>query len=438
MKGPVESALSAAPRSWSRMPLKYVADINGEVLFEDSDPDFEFRYIDISSVDSDGIVGKIPTMRFEDAPSRARRIVKDGDIIVSTVRTYLLAIARVPSSDGVFVASTGFAAVRPRLVDAGFLYWWTRSDPFVKEVVSRSVGVGYPGISPSDLGTIVGPLPPHQQQRLIGHFLDSEVARIDSLIAARRRSVDLLRQRREVVIDTLVAGGDSGSQAVGWGGSWRDLLNRRAKRRRRPARLKSLISLNDSGVWGDEPDGISDTIVLRSTEITRSGEWAIEEPAVRALTSLERSKARLMENDLLIVTSSGSERHIGKAAIVDRVVAQLEPAFSNFTQRLRPSRILPRYLWYFLNSRLAREQLRYLSSTTTGLRNLGGGVIGELVTPGLSIGEQARIISELDNRTEVVHRAIDTSQQYVSVLKERRQALITATVTGQLRVSDTA
>ena len=75
--------------------LKHVATINDEALGEDTDPDHEIRYVDISNVDSSGRFREIPSYRFGQAPSRARRRVRHGDVMISTVRTYLQAIAQV-------------------------------------------------------------------------------------------------------------------------------------------------------------------------------------------------------------------------------------------------------------------------------------------------------------------------------------------------------
>ena len=108
---------------WEKRPLKYVATINDEALGEDTAPDFEIRYVDIGNVDSQGNIHQVPTYRFTDAPSRARRVVRDGDVIISTVRTYLQAIAPIESPSDNLIVSTGFAVIRPRqeMLDTGYL-----------------------------------------------------------------------------------------------------------------------------------------------------------------------------------------------------------------------------------------------------------------------------------------------------------------------------
>ena len=156
---------------YRRRRLKYVATINDEALSESTDADFELTYIDIGNVDSQGRVSGIATYRFEDAPSRARRIVRDGDVIISTVRTYLQAIAPVEDPPENLVVSTGFAVVRPsRVLNGRFCKYAFRANRFLWEVERRSTGVSYPAINASDLGDIRITLPNVETQRLIDNY----------------------------------------------------------------------------------------------------------------------------------------------------------------------------------------------------------------------------------------------------------------------------
>ena len=74
------------------IPLKRLVRINERALPESTDPEREIRYVDISSVGRGKLVKEPERMSFSDAPSRARRLVRQGDTIVSTVRTYLRAV----------------------------------------------------------------------------------------------------------------------------------------------------------------------------------------------------------------------------------------------------------------------------------------------------------------------------------------------------------
>ena len=149
----------ALPSNWSCKELKYLATYNDDVLSEGTDEEKEIDYVEISGVSLARGIEQIQRLTFGKAPSRARRKVRAGDILISTVRTYLRAIANVDYASPDLIASTGFCVVRPNDdVDSGFLGWATKSEPFVSEVVARSVGVSYPAINASDLVTIEIPL----------------------------------------------------------------------------------------------------------------------------------------------------------------------------------------------------------------------------------------------------------------------------------------
>ncbi len=196
--------------------------------------------------------------------------------------------------------------------------------------------------------------------------------------------------------------------------------------------LKFRLSNNDGGVWGDDfaDDG---TIVLRSTEITLDGSWNLEAPAIRTLNKYEIEKTRLLIGDLLITKSSGSEKHIGKTALVTQEVEKLDACYSNFMQRVRPRNNLEsRFLHFFLNSSLAREQYNYHSTTTTGLANLNAVIIGNLRVPIAPLPEQQAIVDFLDRKTAQIDALIDKKQRQIELLQEHRTALINQAVTKGL------
>ena len=179
--------LGEVPSHWEVKPLKVFASCNDEVLSESTAPGFEIEYVEISDVTLGlGITGST-TYAFASAPSRARRVVRPGDVVVSTVRTYLRAIAQVHEPPPNLVVSTGFAVLRPRAAHPGFLGYALQSEVTVSEIISRSVGVSYPAINSSDLMRLSFAAPTLPEQRAIAAFLDRETAKIDALIEAQER-----------------------------------------------------------------------------------------------------------------------------------------------------------------------------------------------------------------------------------------------------------
>ena len=195
---------------YKRQPLKRVVQINPETLPENSDPDYEFDYIEINDVDSNGVIINKKSMCFNNAPSRARRKVSRDDIIISTVRTYLKAIALIEEDNKPdLVASTGFAVLRndgKRAVSNNFLWRMVQSSIFVEKVVSYSEGVSYPAITPYVLGSLSVWFPPYKEQNEIVLFLERALEKVDQLTDKANKSINLLKEYRAALISAAVTG----------------------------------------------------------------------------------------------------------------------------------------------------------------------------------------------------------------------------------------
>ena len=197
--------------------------------------------------------------------------------------------------------------------------------------------------------------------------------------------------------------------------------------------LKYLLDLNDSGIWGNDPTGEHDTVVLRSTDISLDGSWRIHDPAVRHVSGIDKVRKRLACGDIVVVKSSGSPEHLGKSAIVTEEVAAMGPCFANFVQRLRPSTSADsRYMWYVLNSKWAADEMASLGNTTTGLRNLNGTIIGSIRIPVTRISHQRAIADYLDIETGRIDALITKKRRMIELLEERREVVTLAGVSGEL------
>lgn len=209
----------------SRYRVKNVATLNDEVLYDTTSGDSEILYVEIGDVRfNEGIVNKT-TYSFETAPSRARRVVRDGDVIISTVRTYLKAVAPIKKSEPNLIVSTGFAVVRPKadLLCPAYAGYLLLSEPLLGEIVSKSVGVSYPAVNPEDISDLEINIPLLPIQKAIATYLDKETARIDALIEKKQRQIELLKEKRQAIITRAVTKGldpnakmkDSGVEWIG-------------------------------------------------------------------------------------------------------------------------------------------------------------------------------------------------------------------------------
>lgn len=190
-------------------PLWALCSVNDEVLAEKTDPEVAFEYVDISNVSNGHINDDLEVLTFADAPSRARRVARPGDVIVSTVRTYLRAIARVKETENQRIYSTGFAVLRPKgaNVDPRYIGYVLGSDQVVDEIVATSTGVSYPAIQASALQRIRVPFAPIEGQKRIADYLDSEVGEIDAMIAGLDELTARIRERRGALWSSTFAQG---------------------------------------------------------------------------------------------------------------------------------------------------------------------------------------------------------------------------------------
>ena len=199
--------LGDVPAHWEIMPLKHWVFINREILPETTPRDHLIRYIEISDVSGHTLTEQPRPLAFGDAPSRARRIVKSGDTIISTVRTYLKAVWFSDSAPDNLVCSTGFAVLTPRPDTAPkFVSYLARSDSFTNRVTAESIGIAYPAISESRLGSFPVCVPPMDEQAAIAAYLDEATAETDAAIVRARRQVELMQEYRTRLIADAVTG----------------------------------------------------------------------------------------------------------------------------------------------------------------------------------------------------------------------------------------
>ncbi len=419
--------LGEVPANWEVKPLKAVASHNDEVLEESTAPEREILYVDISGVDAGSGIREKVSLRFHDAPSRARRLVRDGDVIISTVRTYLKAIARIHLPEDNLVVSTGFAVVRPRPgLNASFLGYALSGAGFLDAVISRSTGVSYPAINASDLVSLPLGLPPLAEQEAIAAFLDRETAKLDALVAEQERLIESLNEKRQAVISHVVTKGlnpnapmkDSGIEWLGkipahW--SVPPVYTRYNQ---------ALGKMLDEGkMTGEHP-----TPYLRNVDV-RWDRFNIEDLPVMDIRPDEAERFMVRKGDLLMVEG----RELGRSAIWDG--ADHIVAFQKALHRLRPldDTEHPRFFYYtmvFANG----VGVFFADQSPNEIPHLTGEQLRQHRFPKPPISEQISIIEALDQRTRAIDALTVECERATTLLQERRAALISAAVTGQIDV----
>ena len=196
--------IGSIPAHWEVKKLKFIATYNDEVLSE-THKNSEIEYVEIGDVlYGRGITGSTVYL-FEDAPSRARRVTRTGDIIVSTVRTYLKAVA-VIKKEGLIV-STGFVVIRPKeSVDAQFLSYAILNSSLISEIERISVGTSYPAVNAWEVMDMKVALPPKEEQENIASYLSNVEKLTEDAIEACNKTISALQERKQIIINDVITG----------------------------------------------------------------------------------------------------------------------------------------------------------------------------------------------------------------------------------------
>jgi type I restriction enzyme, S subunit len=176
------------PAGWEIKHFEEVAEIDRESLSNNTPPNYTFRYISLSDVDSEDLKIETTKQVFISAPSRARRIVKKGDILMSTVRPNLQGFTLIRDDVIDLIASTGFAVLTAKKCNNEYLYQYLFSRAISKQFYQLLVGSNYPAINSSDVRKLKIPLPPLPEQIAIAAVLstwDSAIQKLTELIAQK-------------------------------------------------------------------------------------------------------------------------------------------------------------------------------------------------------------------------------------------------------------
>lgn len=339
-----------------------------------------------------------PVARYqcETPPKRARA----GDILLS-VRAPVGALNIADRDYGI---GRGLAAIRPAGIDSRFAWWALHAR--VDRLRASATGSTFEAITAEDIGSLMVQLPPPSDQRRIADFLDAETARIDALIEKKRRMVELLTDRRTAAIDQLLD------------------MPRRARLRRLTARLTS-------GPRGWAQHASQDgSVFLRISNLSRT---SIELDLSRCVYvtpphDAKASRTRVQAGDVLLsitadVGSVGLARSRHEGAYVSQHIALISPEECS-----------GEWLAYALSTSSAQQQLnaaRYGGTKTQlALEDVADVIVP---IPG-SRSTEEHVLERVRRANAAIDAIRDRLDDQVTLLRERRQALITAAVTGQLDV----
>jgi len=419
------------PVGWDVRRLKFIASCNDEALPETTDPALEIDYVDISSVELELGIKSVDRLPFDEAPSRARRIARDGDTIVSTVRTYLTAISAIRDPSPDLVVSTGFAVLRPMQdLDGRFLSYALQASRFVEAVVANSTGVSYPAINPSELICLPILFPRNKEtQGRIADFLDRKTGQIDALIAKKRVLIERLKEKRLAVITQAVSKGvDVGAIRHDTQIPWLGAI---------PAHwevtpLGYLVTMSggltpsmaNPAFW----DGETPWVTPKDMKVSRVND-SIDHVSVEALT--ETSLMLYPPETVLVVVRGMILSHSFPVAITEVPVT-----INQDMKALRCSdKLIPEYLFWCLTG-FSKALSGMAQESAHGTRKIESETIKKFSFPVPPLPEQFAIVESLEANLKKIDRLQGLAEKAIQLQSEHRSALVSAAVLGVIRVAE--
>lgn len=201
----IDEKFGKVPMGWEVRPVADVFEINNNTLTSNTDPNFQFNYITIESVSTENInldlVVKLP---FKDSPSRARRVLSDGDIVISTVRPNLKAfIVFEKTNDEDWVCSTGFNVLTAKENQNNkFYFYQILSEIGEKQFFSFISGTNYPAVTERDFNRITFYKPPIEAQIEISE----KIEKFSNFIQAKEQKIQKLERLKKALMQNLLTG----------------------------------------------------------------------------------------------------------------------------------------------------------------------------------------------------------------------------------------
>jgi type I restriction enzyme, S subunit len=380
-----------------------------------------FIYVDIGSINRDLKCIESPQQLIgKDAPSRARKVVNAGDVLVSLTRPNLNAVAYVSAEYDNQIASTGFEVVKSLLVDSRYIFALTRSKDFIDSISGTVQGALYPAAKSSDVQAYEFPLPPLAEQKVIADKLDTLLAQVEITKARLDRIPQILSTFRQSVLAAAVSGKLTEEWRAEKGYSKWSFI-----------KLEKLIIDSANGLSKRSGKDGEETTILRLADFKDASRVFGKERKIK-LNAKEIEKYSLINGDILVIRVNGSVDLAGKFIRYGKS-EEIEGFCDHFIRvRLDQDKILSKYLTYVANEGSGRLYLQNSLSTSAGQNTINQGSVKGLDVPLPSLKEQTEIVS----RVEQLFAYADKIEQQVQAAQERvnnlTQSILAKAFRGEL------
>ena len=421
---------------WKTIPLRYVCKLNPSVDFSGFEEDDELAFLPMDKVKNGYFIPN--TDKFSKYAS-SYNAFEDGDILLAKVTPCFengnITVAENLGCGKGFGSSELFV-IRPTIVDRKFLFYYFQSSAFKQQGEASMTGAGgLKRVSPDLLREHHLPFPEGKTQRLIADYLDCETARIDALVTEKEKMLALLEEKRAALISRAVTRGLSTDATLKPSNApWFDKtqLNWSVER------LKWVVKSVTSGVSvnaSDQPAEEDSFGVLKTSAVAGGAFFSGENKSVWG-SEYDRLTCPVTKNTI-IMSRMNTPNLVGESGYVTEDYPNLFLPDRLWQISFDENRVFVPFMALLLASKEARHALSSMATgTSPSMKNLAIEEMSSLLIPVPALDEQKLIYNEVARQDAVISPLKNELVTSLQLLKERRAALITAAVTGQIPLEE--
>ncbi|MGF1690089.1 restriction endonuclease subunit S [Photobacterium kagoshimensis] len=413
---------NVVPEGWEYNPLSSLADIDKGSLKASTDPNYRFRYVDIASVSTGRIDLPSERISFSESPSRARKKVQSGDVLMSTVRPNLKSFAYFEAKGDDYIASTGFSVIRAvNGNDGRFLFNSILADDITRQIEAKVVGSNYPAINSSDVKNLEVLTPTRPEQKKIAKILTS----VDEVIEKTQAQIDKLKGLKTGMMQELLTRG------VGVDGKphteFKDSSVGRIPKGWDCLSLKSITKRITDGTHQAVKTSKEGHIPFLYVSCIKDGviDWNKASMLTEEMYEAA-SKGRKPEVGDILYTAVGS---YGNAALVTKNTQFSFQRHIAFIQ-LDIEKVHPEFISCFLNSLMGKKQADFFAIGNAQL-SVTLGDLGKFKVPLPQKNEQVKIALAMKS----VEDSLRTTYRKLQSVGNVKKALMQDLLTGKVRVT---
>jgi type I restriction enzyme S subunit len=430
---------SEVPDDWPIAPIKSLAEYSVSNVdkhsLDNEEPIRLCNYTDVYK--NERITLDMPLMQATATLEEISKFhLQIGDVVItkdSESWDDIAIPAYIAETSSDLVCGYHLAMIRPRsnVLNGRFLFRCLQSRPVALQLELASTGVTRYGLPKGAIGCALIPSPPVDIQEKIADFLDRETAEIDALVAEKERMLALLEEKRKALISHIVTRGlDPNAPFKTSGLDWLGDIPQHWKVRR----LKFLIETLEQGsspLASNVPAQPDELGILKLSAISKGRFIRHENKALQQADNSIQSLS-LQKGDVLL-TRGNTPKLVGDACVVLQDEPNLLISDLIYRIRVKETEILPKFLGQFLITPYARLQIEADARGSSGsMVKISQGHILDWLTPVPPKSEQQEIVEAIEQEHKKTQELESVLIESINLLKERRSALITAAVTGQI------